>query len=197
MAGGWKESVNKRRRDALTTFVGAFVFFDSKNPQTRWFRQYGYCVILWSSEFNEETRLRFVFHLDLIKASKTACSAWSGERYGPDMFKELDVIALTAEVPLDHIWDVPDTSPLIEKRNPGDGLKVGDVGTIVCIQGNGEALEVEFLGPDGNTMAIATISPSQARLATEEDLTKRSLLKEVGSPALSRPHERMGKKEPL
>lgn len=93
------------------------------------------------------------------------------------MFKELDVIALTTEVPLDHIWDVPDTSPLIEKRNRGDGLKVGDVGTIVCVQGNGEALEVEFLGPDGNTMAIATISPSQARLATEEDLTKRSLVK--------------------
>lgn len=132
-----------------------------------------------------------------MKAPKTACSAWLGERCGPDMFKELDVIALTTEVPLDHIWDVPDTSPLIERRNPGDGLKVGDVGTVLCIQGNGEALEVEFLGPDGNTMAIATISPSQARLATEEDLTKRSFLKEAGSPALSRPHDRMGKRKPV
>lgn len=112
-----------------------------------------------------------------MNAPKTACSAWLGERCGPDMFKELDVIALTTEVPLDHIWDVPDSDPLIEKRNPGDGLKVGDIGTIVCIQGNGEALEVEFLGPDGNTIAIATISPSQVRLATEEDLTKRSLVK--------------------
>ena len=113
------------------------------------------------------------------------------------MFKELDVIALTTEVPLDHIWDVPDSSPLIENRNPGNGLKIGDVGTIVCIQGNGEALEVEFLGPNGNTIAIATISPSQARLATEEDLTKRSLLKEVGSPALSRPHGRLRKRKPV
>lgn len=27
MAGGWKESVTKQRRDALTTFVRTFVFF--------------------------------------------------------------------------------------------------------------------------------------------------------------------------
>ena len=106
------------------------------------------------------------------------------------MFKELDVIALTTEVPLDHIWDVPSNSPLTENRNPGEGLKVGDIGTIVYIQSNGEALEVEFLDPDGNTVAMARISPSQARLATKEDLTKRSPQKEAGSPAPSLPHER-------
>ena len=113
------------------------------------------------------------------------------------MFKELDVIALTTDVPLDHIWDVPDSSPLIEKRNQGEGLNVGDIGTIVCIQGNEEALEVEFLGPDGNTIAIATISPSQARLATKEDLTKRSFLNEAESPALSRHHDGTRKRKPL
>lgn len=109
------------------------------------------------------------------------------------MFKELDVIALTTEVPLNHIWDVPSNSPLIEKRNPGEGLKVGDIGTIVYVQGNGEALEVEFLGQEGNTIGVATISPSQARLATEEELTKRSLPEETGSAALSRPQGRIGK----
>ncbi len=113
------------------------------------------------------------------------------------MFKELDVIALTAEVPPNHIWDVPSSSPLIEKRNPAEGLKVGDIGTIVYVQGNGEALEVEFLGPEGKTIGVATISPSQARLATEEDLTKRSLLKKAGSPALSRPHGRLRKRKPV
>ena len=109
------------------------------------------------------------------------------------MFKELDVIALTTEVPLNHIWDVPSSSPLIEERNPAEGLKIGDIGTIVYVQGNGEALEVEFLGPEGNTIGVGTISPSQARLATEEDLTERSLKKEAGSPALSRPQDRIGK----
>ena len=102
------------------------------------------------------------------------------------MFKELDVIELTTEVPSDRIWEIPPSSPLSENRNLGEGLKVGDIGTIVCIQGDGEALEVEFLGPDGDTVAIATISPSQARPA-KEDLTKRSLQKEAGSPSLSLP----------
>ena len=51
-----------------------------------------------------------------------------------------------------------------------DGLRPGDVGTVVYVQGNGEAFEVEFLEPDGYTVAIATVLPSQARLATKEDL---------------------------
>lgn len=109
------------------------------------------------------------------------------------MFKEPDVIALTTEVPLNNIWDVPSSSPLIEKRNSAEGQKVGDVGTIVYVQGNGEALEVEFLGPEGNTLGVATISPSQARLATEEDLTNRSLGEPAGSPALIRPRDSIGK----
>ena len=113
------------------------------------------------------------------------------------MFKELDVIALTTEVPLNHIWDVPSNSPLIEKRNPAEGLKVGDIGTIVYVQGNGEALEVEFLGPEGNTIGVATISPSQARMATEEDLTGRSLGERAGSPALTRPRDSIGKPRSL
>lgn len=86
------------------------------------------------------------------------------------MFKELDVIVLTTDVSLHHIWDVPSNSPLTENRNPEEGLKVGDIGTIVYVQSNGEALEVQFLDPYGNTVAIARISPSQARLVIKEDL---------------------------
>ena len=113
------------------------------------------------------------------------------------MFKELDVIALTTEVPLNHIWDVPSSSPLIEKRNPAEGLKVGDIGTIVYVQGNGEALEVEFLGPEGNTLGVATISPSQARVATEEDLNKRIVPREASGPDLSLSKDRTGKPRSL
>ena len=85
------------------------------------------------------------------------------------MFKELDSIVLTTEIPLDHLWDVPPGSPLLENGSSEEGLKAGDVGTIVYIQGDGEAFEVEFLKPDGYTVAIATVLPSQARLATEKD----------------------------
>ena len=79
------------------------------------------------------------------------------------MFKELDVIELTTEIPPDRIWEIPPSSPLSGNRNLGKGLKAGEIGTIVYIQGAGEALEVEFLGPGGDTVAIATILPSQAR----------------------------------
>ncbi len=86
------------------------------------------------------------------------------------MFKELDVIVLTTDIPLDRIFDVPDDSPLLESVHPYKGLKSGDVGTIVCVYNNGEAFEVEFLEPTGYTVAIATVLPSQARPATSKDM---------------------------
>ncbi len=87
------------------------------------------------------------------------------------MFKELDVVVLTTEILVDHTWDIPSGSPLIKNGNPKKGLKVGDVGTIVYVQGNGEAFEVEFLNPDGGTVAIATVLASQVRLANREDIS--------------------------
>ena len=86
------------------------------------------------------------------------------------MFKELDVIVLTTEIPLDHIWDVPPGSPLVENGNLRKGLQAGDVGSIVYMQGNGEAFEVEFLESGGYTVALATVWASQARLATSKDI---------------------------
>lgn len=83
------------------------------------------------------------------------------------MFKELDVIALTSPIPRDCIWDIPPGSPLVLV---GEGLRKGDIGTIVCMQGEGEAFDVEFLEPGGRTLAIATVLASQARLATKEDI---------------------------
>ena len=85
------------------------------------------------------------------------------------MFKELDAIVLTTEIPFDRIWEVPPGSPLIENGKLGKGLKAGDVGTIVYMQGNGEVFDVEFLESGGYTVAIATVWASQARLATSED----------------------------
>ena len=47
-----------------------------------------------------------------------------------------------------------------------EGLVAGDVGTIVHVHPRGEALVAEFMTFDGNTAAIATVLPSQARLVT-------------------------------
>ena len=58
------------------------------------------------------------------------------------MLKELDVITLTDHIPLDCIWDIPPGSPLFDTGSREAGLRPGDVGMVVYVQGNGEAFEV-------------------------------------------------------
>ena len=68
------------------------------------------------------------------------------------MFKEHDQLVLTADI--------------FEK-----GLQAGDVGTIVHIHPEEAAFVVEFMALDGDTLAIATVLPSQARPVTGQDIT--------------------------
>ncbi len=86
------------------------------------------------------------------------------------MYKELDLVALTASIPLDRLFDVPYTSPLRRHGCTEGGLIAGDVGTIVCMYDGGEAFEVEFLQPGGKTVALARVLATQARLATKQDI---------------------------
>jgi hypothetical protein len=65
--------------------------------------------------------------------------------------KELDPVALTCDLP-EH------------------GLKQGDVGTAVLVHGAGEAFEVEFVGYDGHTVAIATLERNQVRPLRGSDI---------------------------
>ena len=44
-----------------------------------------------------------------------------------------------------------------------EGLKTGDVGTVIHIHKRGAAFEVEFLTLDGQTAAIATLTAAQVR----------------------------------
>ena len=59
---------------------------------------------------------------------------------------------------------------------PADGLKAGDVGTVIHIHGKDEAFEVEFLTLHGETAAIATLSASQTRPVTQQDMTHARFL---------------------
>ena len=93
------------------------------------------------------------------------------------MLRELDTVTLTERIPLDQIWDVPAYSPLLERDNPGDGLRPGDVGTIVHKYGGGETYEVEFLMWNGDTVAMATVPLSHLRLATDADLDNDRFVK--------------------
>ena len=73
------------------------------------------------------------------------------------MFKEHDLIVLTSDI-------------------PQKGLKSGDVGTIVHVHTDDQAYVVEFTTLEGDTAAIATVLPSQARTITGRDITHSRLL---------------------
>lgn len=73
------------------------------------------------------------------------------------MIKELELVALTANVP-EH------------------GLLAGDVGTVVMVHGEGVGYEVEFLTSSGETIAVLSLHANQVRpLAGREILHAREL----------------------
>ena len=47
---------------------------------------------------------------------------------------------------------------VLKKGTPEQGLKAGDVGTVVHVHGKGEAFEVEFLTLKGETVGVATVT---------------------------------------
>ena len=56
-------------------------------------------------------------------------------------------------------------------RDEGEDLKPGEVGAFIHIHPNEEAYVAELLSLDGETVAIATVLPSQARTVTSQDVT--------------------------
>ena len=69
------------------------------------------------------------------------------------MIKEHDRIVLTSDI-------------------SGEGLKAGDVGMVVHVYKQGEAFEVEFLTLDGKTAAVATVSSSQVRPVSSQQMAR-------------------------
>ncbi len=53
---------------------------------------------------------------------------------------------------------------------PEEGLKAGDIGTVVHIHKRGAGYEVEFMTLAGETVAIVTLLPDQLRPITRRDL---------------------------
>ncbi len=68
------------------------------------------------------------------------------------MIKEHDCVVLTEDI-------------------PAEGLKAGDVGTVVHIHGKSKGYEVEFMTLAGQTIAVVTLLPLQVRAITERDLS--------------------------
>ncbi|OGG52218.1 MAG: DUF4926 domain-containing protein [Candidatus Handelsmanbacteria bacterium RIFCSPLOWO2_12_FULL_64_10] len=53
---------------------------------------------------------------------------------------------------------------------PDDGLKAGDIGTVVHVHKGGAGYEVEFMTLTGETVAVVTLLPSQLRPIARGDL---------------------------
>jgi hypothetical protein len=60
-----------------------------------------------------------------------------------------------------------------------EGLKAGDVGTVVHIYPDGLAYEVEFTALNGDTVAVATVETSQVRPVHEREITHARELQPV------------------
>lgn len=52
-----------------------------------------------------------------------------------------------------------------------DGMRTGDVGTVVHIHHDGAAYEVEFVTLTGETVAVTTVQASQLRPVNRHDLS--------------------------
>ena len=60
---------------------------------------------------------------------------------------------------------------------PQQGLKAGDVGTVVHVHKKGEAFEVEFLTLNGETVGVATLTAAQVRPVLKREITHARLLR--------------------
>lgn len=53
---------------------------------------------------------------------------------------------------------------------PDEGLKAGDIGTVVDVYRAGEGYELEFFSLTGDTVAVATVMASQVRPVTDGEV---------------------------
>ena len=67
------------------------------------------------------------------------------------MIKEHDCIVLTEDL-------------------PAEGLKAGDIGTVVHIHQHGAGYEVEFMTLTGETITVVTLLAAQVRPLTRRDM---------------------------
>ena len=63
-----------------------------------------------------------------------------------------------------------------------EGLRSGDVGTVVHIHEGGRGYEVEFMTLSGETVAVATVMASQVRPVSSRDLVHVRELRDAARP---------------
>ena len=53
-----------------------------------------------------------------------------------------------------------------------EGLKAGDLGTVIHVHKGGEGFEVEFIALDGETVAVVTLIASQVRAIRRREIAR-------------------------
>jgi hypothetical protein len=66
---------------------------------------------------------------------------------------------------------------VLKKSIPEQGLKAGDVGTVVHVHRKGEAFEVEFLTLNGETVGVVTLTAAQVRPVLKREITHARLMR--------------------
>jgi len=66
---------------------------------------------------------------------------------------------------------------VLKKGLAAQGLKAGDVGTVIHVYEAGKAFEVEFLTLHGETVVVATLEGSQVRPVQKREITHARLLR--------------------
>jgi hypothetical protein len=96
--------------------------------------------------------------------AKFGCELRSGtvprNRLSVGMIKEHDCVVLTRDL-------------------TGEGLKAGDIGTVVHIHGARAGFEVEFITLDGETVRVVTLSPDQVRPIAPREIAHARALKSI------------------
>jgi len=66
---------------------------------------------------------------------------------------------------------------VLKKSIPEQDLRAGDVSTVIHVHKKAEAFEVEFLTLHGETVGIATLTPSQVRPVLKREITHARLMR--------------------
>jgi hypothetical protein len=66
---------------------------------------------------------------------------------------------------------------VLKKSLAAQGLKAGDVGTVIHVYEAGKAFEVEFLTLHGETVVVTTLEGSQVRPVQKREITHARLLR--------------------
>ena len=75
---------------------------------------------------------------------------------------------------------IRELDPVVLRNDlPEQGLKQGDVGTVVMVHRGGEGFEVEFVALAGETIAVVTLLASQVRPTRRREIAHARVLETV------------------